>query len=146
MSLLSRVDPDRLASAVETLADEVIADWSVGLGRRIGPLVASADAVYLVSHCPEPLGEAVGRRLGTHGVRAVPVRDYLRGAAGAIYDKGEALAELRAEHPGAEVHAFADDLIDLPLLTRAHRGTLVNGSAWSRLICRIACPTVAVLP
>ena len=146
MSLLARVERARLETAVATLTDEVVADWEVGLGPTLAPLLEAAEAVYLVSHCPQPLGDAVARRLGFAEARAVPVRDYLAGAPGDVYDKADALAELRARHPGAVVHAYADDLVDLPLLRAADHGTLVNGSTWSRLVCRGVFRRVRVAP
>jgi len=144
MSLLARVPAERLDACVHEVAMEVIEDWQRGLGRRIASLMASAEATYLLSHCPQPLGEEVASALGLSGAHTVAVADYLGGAPGDIYDKGATLEFLRTRHPGATFHVFADDLVDLPILRRAEVGTLVNGSWWSRRVCRIFFPRIRI--
>lgn len=145
MSLLSRVEPARFQQALEALVEEVVEDWRLGLGADLAPLLEQAEAVYIVSHCPQPLGEAVAARLGFQGARTVPVRDYLGGASGDVYDKVQALGELKAAHPGLRVVAYADDLVDLGLLNAADEGTLVNGSWFSRSVCRLAFPGIRIV-
>jgi phosphoserine phosphatase len=144
MSLFARVDAERFRGCVDTVIGEVVEDWHQGVGRSLGALVEGADAVYIVSHCPQALGEGVAARLGFTGARTIPVRDYLAGVPCGVYDKAEAVADIRESYPCYEVFAFADDLVDLPLLRSADHATLLNGSAWSRLVCRLFFPAIQV--
>lgn len=144
MSLLSRVPPERFTACVEEVAAEVVEDWHEGLGRRIASLFESAEATYLLSHCPQHLGERVATALELTGAHTVPVADYLRGAPGDIYDKTATLEALRQRHPDAAFHVFADDLVDLPILRAAEVGVLINGSWWSRTVCKLFFPRIRI--
>lgn len=144
MSLFARAPQDRFEAEVDRMVGEVVADWRVGLGAELAPLLAEAEAVYIVSHCPEPLAAGVAEALGFDGHWAVPVRDYLGGAPGGVFDKAAVLGELRQRWPGRTLHFYADDLVDLPGLVAADDGNLVNASWFSRAACRMLAPGVRV--
>ncbi len=116
MSLFAQSDQTRLTQEVEVLVD---------------------DAVYLVTHAPEDLARGVAKALQMTGHVAIPVADYLGGAPGEVFDKTVVLDDLRGRYPAARTFYFADDLVDLPALRAADVGTLVNGSWFSRLVCRL---------
>ena len=56
------------------------------------------------------------------------------------------MADIAAAHPGARTWYFADDLVDLQVLRAADVGTLVNGSWFSRSVCRLFFRGIRVWP
>jgi phosphoserine phosphatase len=137
MTLFAEADPGRLQAHVDELVSAAAADYEAVLKPRLKDLLEGPHVIYLVSHCPTPLALGLVERLGFAGQFSVQIGNYFGGSDLRIYSKVEALDELRSQHPDAEVHYFADDLVDLACLRRADVGVVVNGSAFTRLWCRL---------
>jgi HAD superfamily phosphoserine phosphatase-like hydrolase len=146
--LKSRLVRATLGGAPRTEVARLAAEFATGAAapalrsgalEAIGRHRARGDYLVLLSASVELYVPALGARLGFDEVICTELLwrdDRLDGALRSANRRGDekarCLEALRRDHPGARITAYGNASSDLPHLTRADAGWVINGSAGTR--------------